>query len=977
MTRRVSAGTLGLGLLATLGGYFTLAADGPKRVPWTTSKVVGTPDPAPPFMVTEPFPRVRLKSPLHVTFQADLGRVFVTEQGGAISSFVPRPDATPEVFFDPKGLKQLAKTPNQNGFETVYGLAFHPKFAANRQCFICYTLRGKDGVSNLPDGTRVSRFAVTVNKDAPPKVDPASEVILLTFLQGGHNGGDLHFGPDGMLYISTGDTANPTPPDPLHTGQDISDLLSSVLRINVNKVDPGKAYAIPPDNPFVGVTHAGKPARGEVWSYGYRNPWRMSFDKKTGELWVGDVGWELWELVHKATRGSNHGWSRFEGRQTVNTQDTPGPTPVVPPAVEVPHTAGASVTGGYVYRGKKFPELVGKYVFGDWESRRIWAATPGDAGKPAKLDELVRPSVRVVAFGEDNDGELLFLDYDAGTVHSLDRLTRRDHDPSKFPRTLTATGLFAEMTGHRVAPGVRKFEVASPQWQGYATSEHFLALPPGTFVTDHEGKKPIPGNVNWHHFHYHFPAGAVLVKTISLEHERGNPGTRRRVETQLLHFDGETWNAYTYAWRDDQSDADLVPADGAEKHLSVRDPAHAGGVRHQTWSFGSRAQCFQCHNAWAESTLAFNVEQLNRSVGGRNQLAELCDEGTIRRVTRDGQPRPALTDATAAKEPKLTNPSDAAAPIAARVKSYLHANCGHCHRFGGGGAVDFELHLGANLRDKKLAAPPARGTFDIPDAKLLAPGDPGRSVLLYRMAKFGGGRMPHLGAELPDPLGLALVRDWLHSLQDGSNRVPGVKDVPAAVLSACRYPGAPPVEQAALREQAGKLPPGPMRDLFAGYLPQTGERKLGPNPKPDTVLALTGDSARGAVLFAQTRSQCLNCHQVAGAGKNVGPDLSAIGKLRTREHILESVLQPSKQIDAAYKPYLLRTHDGRSLTGTLVRKTAAEVVLKTADGTEVRVEADNVEALEPGKESLMPAGLFADFTPQEAADVVAYLAGRK
>ncbi len=259
----------------------------------------------------------------------------------------------------------------------------------------------------------MSRFTVT--KTDPPRIDPASEEIVLTFLQGGHNGGDLHFGPDGMLYISTGDAASPNPPDPLNTGQDISDLLSSILRIDVDRKDEGKNYAVPKDNPFVGM----KGARPEVWAYGFRNPWRMSFDRQTGELFVGDVGWELWEMVHRVEKGGNYGWSAMEGPQPIKPEQV-GPTPIHPALIELPHTIACSVTGGYVYRGKKFPELRGAYVFGDWETRRLWAARfEGDRTK--EMPEIARPSVRIVAFGEDNDGELYFLDHDGGTVHTLER----------------------------------------------------------------------------------------------------------------------------------------------------------------------------------------------------------------------------------------------------------------------------------------------------------------------------------------------------------------------------------------------------------------------------------------------------------------------------------------------------------------------------------------------------------------------------
>src|SRR5262249_15350674 len=146
----------------------------------------------------------------------------------------------------------------------------------------------------------------------------------ITWLSGGHNAGCIQFGPDGYLYISTGDGGGPNPPDPLKTGQDISDLLSSVLRIDVDHADHGKGYRVPDDNPF--VTYPG--ARPEVWAYGLRNPWRMSFDRRTRALWVADVGWELWEMVYRVEKGGNYGWSIMEGPQAIKLDEKPGPTPI-------------------------------------------------------------------------------------------------------------------------------------------------------------------------------------------------------------------------------------------------------------------------------------------------------------------------------------------------------------------------------------------------------------------------------------------------------------------------------------------------------------------------------------------------------------------------------------------------------------------------------------------------------------------------
>ena len=469
----LAVSVLPLLLVAGFVAWLVSAAEPPAkpvRTPWTTSRVVGSPDPPPPFKVVRAFPNLKFVHPLLMARAPGSDRLFVGEQAGVLYSFQDKPDAKAELFFDlRKEIKTIPLLKDAKSVEAVYGLTFHPDFEKNRQCFVCYTLRSKKQQPNLPDGTRVSRFTVT--KADPPRIDPASEEIVITFLQGGHNGGDIHFGNDGMLYISTGDAASPNPPDPFNTGQDISDLLSSILRIDVDHKDEGKNYAVPKDNPFVKM----KDARPEVWAYGLRNPWRMSFDRLTGELFVGDVGWELWESVHRVEKGGNYGWSAMEGPQPIKPQKV-GPTPIRPALIELPHTIACSVTGGLVYRGKKFPELRGAYVFGDWETRRLWAARfEGDRTK--EMPEIARPSVRIVAFGEDKEGELYFLDYDGGTVHTIER-NKGETKNDDFPTKLSSTGLFASVKDQAPAAGVYPFAVNSRQWQDGATaSEHCGRLP--------------------------------------------------------------------------------------------------------------------------------------------------------------------------------------------------------------------------------------------------------------------------------------------------------------------------------------------------------------------------------------------------------------------------------------------------------------------------------------------------------------------
>jgi putative heme-binding domain-containing protein len=918
--------------------------------------------------VVRAFPNLKFTHPLLIARPPGSNRLFVGEQAGVLYSFVDKPDAKPDLFFDlRKEIKTVHLLPDAKDVEAVYGLTFHPDFEKNRQCFVCYTLRSKKGKRNLADGSRVSRFTVT--KSDPPRIDPASEEIVITFPQGGHNGGDIHFGPDGMLYISTGDGANPNPPDDLNTGQDISDLLSSILRIDVDHKDDHKNYTVPKDNPFINM----KGAAPEVWAYGFRNPWRMGFDRQTGELFVGDVGWELWETIHRVEKGGNYGWAAMEGPQPIKPEKV-GPTPIRPALIELPHTISCSVTGGRVYRGTKFPELRGAYVFGDWETRRLWAARfEGDRTK--EMPEIARPSVRIVAFGEDKNGELYFLDYDGGTMHTIER-NQGEAKNADFPTKLSETGLFASVKEQKPEAGVIPFAINSRQWQDGATAEHWVAFPGTSSATLYPGNgKPIPGMVDWHNFRLHFPKDAVLVRTISL--------SGRRLETQLLHFDGIDWHAYTFAWRDDQADADLVPADGDEREVASRERRPENRV----WQFHSRSQCMSCHSSWSEYALAFQPEQLNRpGPDGRNQLVAFAEAGLIRRVGNDGKPLPTFDGDAAAKERKLANPADASQPLEARARSYLHANCGHCHTFGGGGAVDLQLQFSVKIADMKVIdVRPTRGDFGLSEARIIKPGDPWASTLYFRMSKFGRDRMPHIGSDRPDDTGLKLIEQWIAGMATPSPlpeaRLGELANARTALFLArqIRLGELKPAERAELLAEASKLPAGPVRDLFEGYLPSdpSGARKLGSNPRPRAILALKGDAGRGEKLFWSQAVNCGSCHKVGDRGIALGPELSAIGKLRPRDDLLQSILEPSRRIEPKYAAYVAHTSDGRSFTGLLVKRDEKEVVLRDAQNKEIVLAARNVAELRPSRTSLMPDGQMAGLTAQEAADLLEYLVSRK
>lgn len=366
-----------------------------------------------PFQLTREFPNVKMQRPVSLLVAPDgTQRLFLVQQTGKVLILPKdRAGAEAKVFLDAGPLMKV-----ENDFEEgLVGFAFHPKYKENGRFYICYA-------QQAPKINRLSEFRVSAD---PDKADMATERVLLEVPRPfwNHNSGNMVFGPDGMLYFSVGDGGKGD--DAARLSQVQFTMNGKIHRIDVDTKTGRRAYGVPADNPFV-KTDGACP---EAWAWGLRNPWGLSFDSETGTLWCADVGQEQREEINVIVKGGNYGWSFREGTIPFirRRHDQPEDAKFIEPVHEYDRSQGISITGGFVYRGQKHPDLKGAYIYGDWGSGKIWALrTEGPEHKVAANTLLTEPAdlkakfAKPAAFCEDENREVLVLDWNGG-IHRLDK----------------------------------------------------------------------------------------------------------------------------------------------------------------------------------------------------------------------------------------------------------------------------------------------------------------------------------------------------------------------------------------------------------------------------------------------------------------------------------------------------------------------------------------------------------------------------
>ena len=690
-------------------------------------------------------------------------RVFVAEQVGRIYTFTSTESGLSgrTLFMD---IQERVFSGQDSG---MLGLAFHPEYnqpgSSNSTYFyVYYTANNGDG-----QVLRLSRFSGTTNGDAGSELIMFEQVLGPTL----HRGGGLLFGNDGFLYVAVGDLGY------MEQAQNIDQMLAGgILRIDVDMQGgdvshpprrtltdvgmgfSGVGYYIPNDNPF--LRESGELFE-EYYTLGSRNPHRMTIDRMTGIIYVGNAGSNgenIREEVNILYSGGNYGWPFREGTidhpeymERPDEGDILGT--LTDPFHEYPKAAGnCAVIGGYVYRGNQLPGLFGKYIFTDYCGKKIWAMDADPSVVPVK-EEIGTVPLPPYTLGEDANGELFIGVEGWNPIFKINE--SEDQGGARIPALISETGAFSDLSTLTPASGIIPYDITTPLWSDGAEKFRWVAIP-----NDGSHDTPAEQITYSEEGDWAFPEGTVFIKHFEIALDEASPEQTRRLETRfLVHGEEGQYYAFTYRWNETGTDANLI-SQGVVETLAIKDPS--GGTRFQDWYFPGQSDCLACHTVAAGYVLGPKTRQLNADqfypVTGRvgNQLESLNHIGAFNpAVNIDNLPN-VLTSRSI---------TDESAELEDRARSYLDANCAGCHRPGGGTRSAIDLRLQVDLDDAGLIDGNVVEDFGIEGAKIIVEGEPEKSILYLRIAALNSGMaMPPLAKSKLDTTAVSLVYDWIYAM---------------------------------------------------------------------------------------------------------------------------------------------------------------------------------------------------------------------
>lgn len=716
-----------------------------QRVANTSLKLPASP-PQFGYTLQNAFPGLSLTQPLCLaTPPGETNRLFILEKAGNIVVITNLANPTRTVF-----MRLSVVSSSEAG---LLGIAFHPNYAENRY-FYLFTSRNLSTSQGGGLHERISRFETSATN--PNQGVPESELPLITQIDSAdnHQGGDLHFGPDGYLYVSLGDEGPQF--DGANNSQKINkNFFSAILRLDVDKragnllPNPHPAnttnYFVPADNPYVGATSFnGQPVdptkvRTEFYAVGFRNPWRMSFDSATSELYVGQVGQDAWEWVNAVVKGGNYGWAFFEGQHR-GFKTPPAGFVQTPPIHEYAHGTGTnrgnSITGGLVYRGERLSQLYGAYIFADYVSGNVWMIHPD--GTNLVPSQRLTGASGPAAFGTDpRNGDVLIAQL-GGQIMRLNYNSTATG--SALPPSLADTGAFSDLASLQVNPGIVPYDLNVPFWSDGAQKQRWFSLP------DINTRMTFNRDGNWA-----LPPGAVWIKHFELELTNGVPASRRRLETRFIVRNDHDVYGITYRWDDSQTGAALVPEEGQDEQFVI----HDGGItRTQTWHYPSRAECLTCHTHVGGGVLGFNTPQMNRNFHYNgtvdNQIHALSEAGYFTENVTGIHTLRSLVAAT-----------NVAASLEFRVRSYLAANCANCHQPGGPTAAGFDARATTPTAQAGIIGGELSQIGGDTANRVIQPGSLEHSMMLQRIQKRGPGQMPPISTTVVDTNAVQLLTEWI------------------------------------------------------------------------------------------------------------------------------------------------------------------------------------------------------------------------